>query len=345
MNQTTLTYTLDVMQRLMAVDSPTGFTHLAAEFCMNELRAMGYSPVLTNKGGVFCDLGGGDVHDGLLLSAHIDTLGALVHSVKQNGRLKLVGQGLNPNNIETETVRVYARDGKAYSGTLQLTNASVHVNKDYSTADRNWDTVEVLLDADVSTAEEVKALRIGTGCFVAADPRTVVTESGYIKSRYLDDKLLAAILLGLAKEIKEGTITPARRVYAHFSIYEEIGHGAAGVMPEGVTEILALDMGCVGEGINGTEKEVCICAKDASGPYNYQMTSRLIDLAEKNGLRYAVDIYPYYSSDGSVAVKIYDVRHALIGPGVYASHGYERSHISGVENTFELVKAYLAAPQ
>ncbi len=341
MNETIQNYTLDVMKRLLACDSPTGFTRQAAEFCINEFRAMGYTPRMTGKGGVFCDLGGGDEANGLLLSAHIDTLGAMVHSVKANGRLKMVGDGLNPNNIETETVRVYGRDGKAWSGTVQLCNASVHVNRDYSDAKRTWDSLEILLDADVSTAEEVKELNIGTGCFVCADPRTVVTESGYIKSRFLDDKLSAAILLGLAKHLKDENIVPARRIYIHFTVYEEIGHGAAGIMPHGVTEILGIDMGCVGEGITCTEKEVSICAKDGSGPYNYDMVSRLISLAEEKKLGYAVDIYPYYSSDCSVAVRIYDVRHALIGPGVYASHGYERSHVEGMKNTFDLAMAYI----
>lgn len=341
MDKKYLDYTLDVMQRLLTCDSPTGFTRQAAEFCMNEFRALGFEPKMTVKGGVFCDLGGNDTENGILLSAHIDTLGAMVHSVKSNGRLKMVGVGLNTCNIETETVRVYARDGKAYSGTIQLNNASVHVNSEYSKAIRSYDNMEVLLDCDVSSAEEVKALGIGTGCFVCAEPRTVITESGYIKSRFLDDKLSAAIILGLAKFLKDEGITPQRRVYAHFTIYEEIGHGAAGIMPEGVTEILGIDMGCVGDGITCTEKEVSICAKDQSGPYNYDMVNRLISLAEKNNLGYAVDIYPYYSSDCSVAVRIYDVRHALIGPGVYASHGYERSHTSGVINTFELAKAYI----
>ncbi len=341
MNKKYLDYTLDVMKRLLGCDSPTGFTRLAADFCIQEFRSLGYEPRLTGKGGVVCDLGGRDTENGLLLSAHIDTLGAMVHSVKSNGRLKMVGVGLNANNIETETVRVYARDGKSYSGTVQLVNASVHVNKEYSTASRTFDSLEILLDADVSSADDVKALGIGTGCFVCAEPRTVITESGYIKSRYLDDKLSAAIILGLAKYLKDEGIVPNRRIYAHFTVYEEIGHGAAGVMPQGVTEILGIDMGCVGEGITCTEKEVSICAKDGSGPYNYDMVNRLISLAEKNSLGYAVDIYPYYSSDCSVAVRVYDVRHALIGPGVYASHGYERSHTDGVANTFELAKAYI----
>jgi len=343
MDKIYLDYTLDVLKRLLACDSPTGFTKFAADFCIAEFKALGYEAKLTNKGGVMCDLGGTDSENGLLLSAHIDTLGAMVHSVKGNGRIKMYTDGLNANNIETETVRVYARDGKAYTGTVQLNNASVHVNGSYSSTQRTYDTLEVLLDLDVSSADEVKKLGIDTGCFVCADPRTVVTDSGYIKSRYLDDKLSVAIILGFAKYLKDENITPARRLYTHFTVYEEIGHGAAGLMPSGVTEILGIDMGCVGDGVSCTEKQVSICARDASGPYNYEMVSRLIRLAEENSIGHAVDIYPHYSSDCSVAVKIYDVRHALIGAGVYASHGYERSHIDGLANTFELAKAYALA--
>lgn len=338
-----LDYTLDALKRLLACDSPSGFTRAAADFCMKEFQALGYAPRQTVKGGVLCDLSGRNAENGLLLSAHIDTLGAMVLSVKGNGRLALAGVGLNANNVETETVRVYARDGKAYVGVVQLNNASVHVNGSYSGAQRTFDNMEVLLDEDVSSAEDVKKLKIDTGCFVCADPRTVITESGYIRSRYLDDKLSAAIILGLAKFFKEEGVVPERRLYAHFTVYEEMGHGAAGILPDGVTEILGIDMGCVGDGVACTEKQVSICAKDSSGPYNYEMTTRLIELAEKNSLDYAVDVYPHYSSDCSVAVKNFDVRHALIGAGVYASHGYERSHIDGLRNTFELAKAYALA--
>ena len=336
-----LDYTLDVLKRLLACDSPSGFTAFASDFCVKEFKALGYAPQLTRKGGVLCELGGTDTSNGLLLFAHIDTLGAMVHEIKGNGRLKMTGiGGLNPNNIETESVKVYARNGKAYDGTIQLNNASVHVNGSYSSTQRTFDTIEVLLDDDVSSADDVKKLGIGKGCYVCVNPKTVVTDSGFIKSRYLDDKLSAAILLGFARYLHDENITPSRRLYTHFTVYEEIGHGASATMPDGITEILGVDMGCVGDGVECTEKQVSICAKDSSGPYNYEMTSRLIELAEKNSIDYAVDIYPYYSSDCSVAIKTYDVRHALIGAGVYASHGYERSHIDGLANTFELIKAY-----
>ncbi len=341
MEKQILDYTLNVLRGILAVDSPSGFTDAAAQYAIGRLAEMGYAPTLTKKGGVLCCLGGEDAQDALLLSAHIDTLGAMVAQVKGNGRLKLtpVG-GFSANNAEAECVRVHTMDGKVIDGTIQLVNASVHVNPEYSKTARTFDTVECVLDENVSSAEDVRALGIETGCFVCADPRTVITESGYIKSRFLDDKLSAAILLGFAKYLKENGITPKRRIYMHLTVYEELGHGASATMPDGVTEMLGIDMGCVGDGLACTEHEVSICVKDSSGPYNYAMTNRLITLAREKNIAYAADVYPFYSSDCSAAVRTFDVKDALIGPGVYASHGYERSHTDGVKNTFDLLCAF-----
>ena len=198
------------------------------------------------------------------------------------------------------------------------------------------------MDEPVENAEDVKKLGIMTGDIVCFDPRTVVTPSGYIKSRFLDDKLSAAILMGYAKYVQDKHIELSRRVYMHFTIFEEVGHGGASSCPAGVTEAWSVDMGCVGEGLNCTEHEVSIAAKDGGGPYNYEIVSRLVELAEKHGIGYAVDIYPHYCSDVEATLSAGNaIRHGLIGPGVYASHGYERSHKDGVENTFELIKAYL----
>ena len=330
MEKQILDYTLDVLRGILSVDSPSGFTDAAAQYAIDRLTEMGYAPT-----------GGEDSADALLLSAHIDTLGAMVSQVKGNGRLKLtpIG-GFSANNAEAECVRVHTMDGKVIEGTIQLVNASVHVNAEYSKTARSFDTVECVLDENVTSAEDVRALGIETGCFVCADPRTVITESGYIKSRFLDDKLSAAILLGFAKYLSVNGITPKRRIYMHLTVYEELGHGASATMPDGVTEMLGIDMGCVGDGLACTEHEVSVCVKDSSGPYNYAMTNRLITLAREKNIAYAADVYPFYSSDCSAAVRTFDVKDALIGPGVYASHGYERSHIDGVKNTFDLLCAY-----
>ncbi|MBE6561393.1 MAG: M42 family metallopeptidase [Ruminococcaceae bacterium] len=341
MTESLLNKTLDLLRGILAQDSPVGFTKKAVDFSLDALRGMGYEPTLTRKGGVLCCLGGKDAENGLILSAHIDTLGGMVSRVKDNGRLKLspVG-GLEPNNIETESVRVYTRRGDVYEGTIQLVNASMHVNGSYRSTQRTYDTIECVLDEDVHSADEVRALGIDTGCFVCVEPRTVITKSGYIKSRFLDDKLSAAILLGFASYLKEEKIIPERQIWLHLTVYEEEGHGASATMPAGVTEILGVDMGCVGDELQCTEKEVSICPKDSSGPYNYEMTCRLISLAEEKGIGHAVDVYPHYSSDCSYAIRTFDVKHALIGPGVYASHGYERSHVDAVKSTFDLLCAY-----
>ena len=197
-------YIIDTAKKLLAIPSPTGFTHMAADFVKKELEGMGYEPMLTRKGAVLCDLGGKDTEHGLLLAAHMDTLGAMVAQIKSNGRLKLTNVGgLNPNNTEAENCKVYTRDGKCYDATFQLTDASIHVNGDYSDTKRTYDTMEALLDEPVHSAEDVGKLGIMAGDFVCFDPRTVVTKSGYIKSRFLDDKLSTCILLGYAKYLKE----------------------------------------------------------------------------------------------------------------------------------------------
>ena len=329
--------------KLLAIDSPTGYTEDAVDFVMTELRALGYAPVRTNKGGVIVDLGGTDGEDGVLLETHLDTLGGMVAEIKGNGRLRVsrIG-GMNANNAETENVRVVTKFSGKYEGTLQLANASIHVNGDYSKTERDWDKVEVVLDERVSSKADVQALGIRPGDFVCFDPRTRVTEKGYIKSRFLDDKLSVGILLGYAKYLKDEGIVPRRRVWGHITVFEEVGHGGSGSVPAGVTEAISVDMGCVGDGLECTEHQVSICAKDSGGPYSYPVVCGLIEAARRANVDYAVDVYPFYGSDVEATLSAgNDLRHGLIGAGVYASHGYERSHRDSVENTFRLLCAYL----
>ena len=336
-------YILEQLQNLLAIDSPTGYTKNVTDYLMAEYEKLGYTPKRTVKGGVLTDLGGKDPDNAVFLEAHVDTLGAMVSQIKSNGRLAVSPLGgMNANNAEAENCRIITRFNGTYEGTCQLTDASVHVNGKYNETSRSFDVMEILLDEKVSTRDEVLALGIMEGDIVAFDPRTRITKSGYIKSRFLDDKLSAAILLGYARYLKEEHITPERKIYQHLTVYEEVGHGGSASIPQGVTEILAVDMGCVGEGLNCKEHQVSICAKDSGGPYSYDLVSQLITVAKRDGLDFAVDVYPYYGSDAEAGLKAgYDVRHGLIGSGVYASHGYERSHVEGVKNTFLLLKGYL----
>lgn len=336
-------YVLEQTKKVLSIDSPTGYTKDAADYVMSAYEALGYHPVKTVKGGILVEIGGEDEKDAILLEAHMDTLGAMVREIKGNGRLKLSPLGgMNPNNAEAENCRIITRfDGK-YEGTFQLENASIHVNGEYNDTKRSYDNMEVVLDENVTTEEETRKLGIMEGDIVAFDPRTTITEKGYIKSRFLDDKLSVGILLGFAKFLKEEKITTKRKIYHHITVYEEVGHGACGTVPEGVTEILSVDMGCVGDTLQCNEHQVSICAKDSVGPYNYEVVTNLIKAAKEHNIDFAVDVYPHYGSDADAALEAgYDCRHGLIGAGVYASHGYERSHVDGARNTLELLKAYL----
>lgn len=336
-------YIVEETKKILAIDSPSGYTREVADYVLGEYKKLGFEAALTVKGGVLAAIGGKNKQDAVMLEAHIDTLGAMVTEIKGNGRLKVspIG-GMNANNAEAENCRVITRFSGKYEGTLQLANASVHVNADYNDTKRGFDAMEVVLDEKVKTKEDAEKLGIMAGDFVCFEPRTVVTESGYIKSRFLDDKLSVGILLGYAKYIKENNIEPERMIYHHITVYEEVGHGGAASIPDGVTEVISVDMGCVGEGLSCDETQVSICAKDSRGPYNYDVVTGLIQAAKENDIDFAVDVYPFYGSDADVALTAgYDIRHGLIGAGVYASHGYERSHKDGVKNTFALLCAYL----
>ena len=344
-------------QALLAVDSPTGYTRGAAEWVLGEFRDLGYEPKLTVKGGVLLKLSDGpdccNINSdlrccdgaegcGLLLEAHADTLGGMVSKIKSDGRLEVTPLGgMNANNAEAENVRVVTKYNGIYEGTCQLANASVHVNGKYDDTKREWKEMEIVLDEPVKEDKDVEKLGIGVGDIICFDPRTRVTKSGYIKSRFLDDKLSVAILLGYAAYLKDSGAKTSRPVWAHVTTYEEVGHGGSGSVPEGVTEALSVDMGCVGEGLSCTERQVSICAKDSGGPYSYDIVKGLMDAAKSSGADYAVDIYPHYGSDVEATLAAgYDIKHGLIGPGVYASHGYERSHKDGVENTLRLLIGY-----
>ena len=339
MNRIFAEYAWEKAAALLAIDSPSGFTARAADWVQKTFQDLGFDAKITAKGGVLVDLGGENEADGVLLEAHMDTLGGMVAQVKGNGRLKLTALGgMNANNAEGENVRVYTRCGRVYEGTCQLCNASVHVNKDYDSAKRSWDTVEIVLDE----TGDAKALGIQVGDIVCFEPRTRRTETGYLKSRFLDDKLSVGILMGLAKYIRDENVMLKRRVYLHITAYEEVGHGGSASVPAGVTEAISVDMGCVGDGLNCTERQVSICAKDSGGPYSYELVGKLIQAAKDTGADYAVDVYPYYGSDVEATLRSgHDLRHGLIGPGVYASHGYERSHMDAVEQTLKVLSGYL----
>ena len=301
------------LKTLTAIPSPSGYTKNATDYLMKLLQDMGYEPKLSRKGNVFVTLGG----DGepLVLAAHVDTLGAMVRSIKDNGRLRPTTLGGHVwSTADGENCTIHTRDGKVYTGVVLNTEPSAHVaDKKVETLEEN---MEILLDEPVSTKAETLALGIQTGDIIAMDPRTVITESGYIKSRFLDDKLSASILLGIAKIVKDESLSFHRKVSLLFTVYEEVGHGGSFV-PEDTTEMISVDMGCVGADLGCTERMVSICAKDSGGPYNYDLVTELSNIAKEEQLDYAIDVYPHYGSDVEATLHAgYDIRHGLIGPGV-----------------------------
>lgn len=337
--------TIEWIEKLVNIPSPTGYTKHAEEFIKESLTTMGIEYTQATKGTIFAKLNPNVEGNGILFSAHVDTLGLMVRSIKSNGRLRITTLGGFPMNYaEQECVTVHTRDGKTYEGTLRLNEPAVHASREVNETKRSDENMEVVLDIITNSEEETIKAGIAAGDPVSLDPRFRQAGDGFIKSRHLDDKASAGLLLHMAEKFAKGEWTCNRPVYLLFSVYEEIGHGASAGHPEGITDMIAVDMGVVGDDLKTDETKVSICAKDSTGPYSYSLTDELVKLAQQEKLDYAIDIYPYYGSDASAAMSAgYDYRHALIGPGVAASHGYERTHEKGLENTYKLLKAFIEA--
>ena len=335
-------YTVETFRRLLAVDSTTGQTKKIQELACAILDELGCPYTVTHKGGVIADLGGEG--DPLAVTAHLDDIGLMVRKINADGTLNLCSVGgLYPFYCVTENVRVYTRDGKVFTGTICRTPNSIHVTEEElrATPPDFRTNVCVVLDEDVRCAADTRALGIETGDMIALDPRFEL-RNGYLKSRFVDDKAPAAVLFSALKALKEsGTVLP-RKVYFYFAFYEEIGHGTT-VLPKDVKDMIALDIAPTGPDQNSDEKKVSIFAKDSRFPYHWDLTNEIRNAAEAAGVDYVMDIFtPHYGTDcdGSLTAG-YDIRHAAIGPGTANSHGYERTHILGLKNTYDLLLAYM----
>lgn len=332
----------DCAKNLFSIDSPTGYEKNALNYVEKLAKEMGYSTSRLQKGNLIVDVDGADNEHTLAFSAHVDTLGLMVRSISENGTLRFTKVG-GPilNTYDGEYCRILTRDNKIYTGTILSQHRAAHVHPEANTSSREESNMEVRIDEVVHSKQDVLNLGIQNGDYIVVDPKFTITESGFIKSRFLDDKISACAMLGVLKALKDNHITPKRHLKFFFGCYEEVGHGAS-YLPNDVEEFIAVDMGCIGLDLSCTEQQVSICAKDSSGPYDYELVSRLIDLSKENNIDYAVDIYPQYGSDVSAALRGgNNVRGALIGSGVDASHGMERTHKEGVKNTMKLIMAYL----
>ena len=342
MNQDERKALLDFAQKLLSIDSPSGYTMKAMQFLQEEAEKLGYACTRSAKGNLMVRIPGASHEHALALSAHTDTLGLMVRAIKDNGMLAVTNIG-GPTlpTLDSAYCRIHTRAGKTYTGTIVCTAAAKHVHPDASTLVRDLDSLEVRIDEVVRNKEEVKKLGIDNGDIIAIDPKTCVTDSGFIKSRFLDDKISVACLFAVLRKLQAQPLPLKHDVIMIFSSYEEVGHGAAYIPPQ-VETMISVDMGCIGLDLACSEQDVSICAKDSSGPYDYALTSTLIALAKQEQLPYAVDIYPMYSSDVSAALRAgNNIRGALIGPGVHASHGMERTHIDALDATVSLILAYL----
>jgi len=341
---------MSFLSTLLETPSPTGY-HDEAMALLNDtlsgLSLPGLSWRTNTKGAMIATLTGRDVSaPACALAAHVDTLGAMVREIKSKGRLLLtqIG-GYAWNAVEGENVTVLCiGNGARYRGTIQTVHPSVHTSEKAREGKREDETMEVRLDVRTSSKEESKALGIEVGDYVAFDPRVEVTETGYVKSRFLDDKAGVATLVGALYALADEGQAPARTTTFFFSNYEEVGHGAAVGIPTKVEELLVVDMAAstMGEHQNSDEYSVGICAKDSTGPYDLAFRRRLVSLCETQGIPYRIDTYPRYGSDGSAFLRAGgDVRVGLIGPGLDASHAYERTHRDSLEATIRLIVAYL----
>ena len=332
---------MNIAQRLLSIDSPSGFTQNVVREAEQIAQDHSYVTRRTNKGNLIVSVPGREKGKKIGLCAHIDTLGLMVRSITDDGMLMTtrVGGPILPT-LDGEYCRIYTRNGKVYTGTILSLSPAAHVFDDAATRPRDEKNLAVRIDEVVKNKEDVETLGICAGDFVCIDPKTTVTESGFLKSRFIDDKGSAACLLVLLRLMHFAKVRPRYDTEVCFTVHEEVGHGGA-TLPQ-VDELLAVDMGCVGDDLTCTEHQVSICAKDNNGPYDYEMVSRLVELAKANGVDYAVDIYPHYGSDVAVAWHTgMDAKGALIGPGVHASHGMERTHFDGMKATIDLVSLYL----
>lgn len=325
---------------IIAIPSPSGYTKDIINYLIKKVKEKNLNYEILNTGNLVITLKGKSNHT-IGICSHVDTLGAIVSSINNDGTLKFdcIGGPILPT-YDGEYCLIHTRDGKTYTGTFLSNSPSAHVFKDSRTLERNTDNMHIRLDELVHSKNETKELGIQNGDYISLDPKTQITPSGYIKSRFLDDKLSVAIILSLIDDIINNNISLNNTLKFIITVYEEVGFGSSYIPP--VDELLAVDMGCVGANLDGNEEKVSICAKDSGGPYNYEINSKLINLAKQNNLDFAIDVFPYYSSDVTTSLKAgNNIKGALIGSGVAASHGMERSHLNGVKNTYDLLKLYV----
>lgn len=336
----------ETISQLTQINSPSGNAQKAIDYVASHAQKLGYQTEITNKGALIITVKGSKEQQQRCITAHVDTLGAMVKEIKEDGRLalSLIG-GFHFNAIEGEYCEIETSNGQTYTGTICMHETSVHVYRNNNEIPRDAEHMEVRLDEKVNSQAETEDLGIAVGDFVSFDPRTVVTQSGYIKSRHLDDKASVAMIMELLEKLKADNTTLPHTTQFYISNNEEIGYGANASIDDEIVEYIAFDMGALGDGQTSDEYTVSICAKDSSGPYHKALREHLVNLCKINDIPYKVDIYPYYNSDASAALRAgANIRHGLFGAGIESSHAMERTHIESLEATAQLLYAYCLSP-
>ncbi|MBS4174752.1 M42 family metallopeptidase [Bacillus sp. FJAT-49736] len=335
--------TYNLLKQLVEIPSPAGNTFGIISIIDEYLHELCIETKWNHRGALLVTLPGKDQNHHRFVTAHVDTLGAMIKEIKPSGRLTmdLIG-GFTFNSIEGENCRIETSSGRVYTGTILMHQTSLHVYKDSAKAERNQANMEIRIDEQVSNADDVRSLGIEVGDFISFEPRMELTPSGFIKSRHLDDKVCVVIMLQILKKLHMEEISLPYTTHFLFSNSEEIRYGGNASVPPATVEYLALDIGVIGDGQASDEYSVSICTKDSSGPYHLGLRKSLQQLSEKNNIAYNLDIFPFYGSDASSAIHAgHDIIHGLIGPGVDATHAYERTHLSSIQQTASLLFCYL----
>lgn len=335
-------FLMDCFKEIVETPSPTGYYVKLNPVLERYASMFGKTVTYDNKSTAYITLEGEDNSKTVLIGAHADTIGMVVRSIDKDGmiRVRRLG-GVNFAGLEGETVTIHTRSGRDYTGLMVCQSHSVHVFDDARTLERNESTMMIILDQKIKSDKDVRELGIRHGDFISVEPRFQYTENGYIKSRFIDDKAAVACCFTMLKYLQENNLKPKYRTILAFPYGEEIGFGGT-YIPENVSEYIAVDIGLIGPDYDADEYGVSICAKDAAAPYDYELTNRLIDYAEKAGCDYHVEVFYNYGTDANAAVRAgNNIRAAAFGMAVYGSHNMERTHIEGLNNTMNLLLAYV----
>ncbi len=341
-------YLLDTLQDLLRIPSPSGMTDRVVERVCQELGGLGIPFELTRRGAIRANLNTSiKGHTSRAIVAHLDTLGIMVRALKENGRLGIFAIGhWNARFAEGARVTVFASGGQRYRGTVLPLKASGHVyNDEVDNQPSHWDNLEIRLDERSRSLEDLLRLQIHVGDTVAVDPQPEFAENGFINARHLDDKAGVAALLAAAKAVTEQNITLPIPCHLLFTISEEVGVGASHIMHQDSSELVSVDNGAIAPGQNTCDFGVTIAMQDSSGPFDWHLTRRLIELCRENGIEHSRDLFRYYRSDAAAALEAgNDLRVGLICFALDGSHGWERTHIDSLHSVARLLAAYMATP-